>query len=69
MQVPPVLPAILKEWTKEVIRRNPTDIYAFSAQYVVVTWLLSMRVQKKIGTLVNRTCESAPGNAYPESLH
>ena len=31
-QVPPVLPAILKEWTKEVIRRNPTDIYAFSAQ-------------------------------------
>ena len=31
--VPPALPAILKAWTKEVIRSNPRDIYGFSAAW------------------------------------
>ncbi len=31
--VPPALPGILRAWTKEVIRANPQDIYAFSAQW------------------------------------
>ena len=31
--VPPTLPAILKAYTKEVIRYNPADIAAFSRDY------------------------------------
>ena len=31
--MPPALPGILRAWTKEVIRANPQDIYAFSAQW------------------------------------
>lgn len=31
--VPPALPGILKEWTKEVIRVNPQDMLQFSADY------------------------------------
>ena len=31
--VPPDLPKVLKEWTKEVIRANPADVLAFSAEY------------------------------------
>lgn len=31
--VPPTLPSILKAFTKEVIRYNPTDIPAFSRDY------------------------------------
>jgi len=33
IEVPPVLPAILKAYTKEVIRFNPKDIPAFSRDY------------------------------------
>jgi hypothetical protein len=33
ISVPPALPTIIKNWTKEVIRTNPSDIIAFSAQY------------------------------------
>ena len=31
--IPPSLPGILKEWTKEVIRKNPDDVIEFSAAY------------------------------------
>ena len=31
--VPPALPQIVKEWTKEVIRNNPKDIVGWSTQY------------------------------------
>lgn len=31
--VPPELPHVLKDWTKAVIRENPTDLLAFSLQY------------------------------------
>lgn len=31
--VPDALPQVLKEWTKEVIRANPADIIAWSAEY------------------------------------
>lgn len=31
--VPPDLPGVLKDWTKEVIRKNPTDLLKFSAEY------------------------------------
>ncbi len=31
--VPPVLPDVLKQWTKAVIRKNPDDVLAFSASY------------------------------------
>lgn len=33
ISVPPDLPGILKEWTKEVIRKNPEDLLLFSAEY------------------------------------
>lgn len=44
IKVPEQLPAILKEWTKEVIRQNPRDINEFSAQYVscLLRWLLCL---------------------------
>jgi hypothetical protein len=32
IKVPDALPEILKEWTKEVIRAQPADINAFSAE-------------------------------------
>lgn len=32
IKVPDALPEILKEYTKEVIRANPTDIMAWSAK-------------------------------------
>jgi hypothetical protein len=32
IRVPDALPEILKEYTKEVIRANPTDIHAWSAK-------------------------------------
>ena len=46
IKVPEQLPAILKEWTKEVIRQNPRDINEFSAQYVscLLRWLLRLLV-------------------------
>ncbi|GMF35489.1 unnamed protein product [Phytophthora lilii] len=31
--VPPDLPHVLKDWTKDVIRENPTDLLAFSQQW------------------------------------
>lgn len=31
--VPPELPNILKEYSKEVIRENPADLVAFSKEY------------------------------------
>jgi len=31
--IPPSLPKILKEWSKEIIRNNPDDIVDFSAKY------------------------------------
>ena len=31
--VHPELPMILKDYSKALIRENPTDIYAFSAEY------------------------------------
>ena len=31
--VPPELPNILKEYSKEVIRENPADLIAFSKEY------------------------------------
>lgn len=31
--VPPELPEILKDWSKEVIRNNPQDLAAFSKEY------------------------------------
>ena len=31
--VPPDLPGVLKDWTKEVIRKNPSDLLKFSAEY------------------------------------
>lgn len=31
--VPDDLPGILKEWTKQVIRKNPDDVLSFSADY------------------------------------
>jgi hypothetical protein len=34
IEVPPALPAILKSYTKEVIRYNPKDIPAFSRESV-----------------------------------
>lgn len=34
IRVPDVLPEVLKEWTKEVIRANSTDIIAWSAECV-----------------------------------
>jgi len=33
ISVPEELPTILKNYTKEVIRNNPSDIIAFSARY------------------------------------
>lgn len=33
ISVPEELPEILKNYSKEVIRNNPPDIYAFSARY------------------------------------
>jgi len=33
IEVPPELPGLLKAYTKEVIRYNPTDLVAFSAEY------------------------------------
>ncbi len=33
IEVPPALPALLKAYTKEVIRFNPSDIPAFSRDY------------------------------------
>jgi len=33
IEVPPALPAILKAYSKEVIRYNPPDIPAFSRDY------------------------------------
>jgi hypothetical protein len=32
IKVPDALPEVLKEWTKEVIRAQPADINAFSAE-------------------------------------
>ena len=32
IRVPEVLPDILKQWTKEVIRQNPSDVLEFSAR-------------------------------------
>ena len=32
IKVPAVLPDILKQWTKAVIRENPQDVVEFSAQ-------------------------------------
>lgn len=34
IRVPDVLPDVLKQWTKEVIRQNPSDVLAFSAKCV-----------------------------------
>lgn len=31
--MPPELPNILKEYSKEVIRENPSDLIAFSKEY------------------------------------
>ena len=31
--VPPELPGILKDYSKEVIRENPDDLVAFSKEY------------------------------------
>lgn len=31
--VPPALPQVLKDWTKAVIRENPTDLLAFSHRW------------------------------------
>jgi hypothetical protein len=31
--VPPALPGILKAWTKEVVRKNPSDVTAWSKKY------------------------------------
>eukprot|EP00343_Euplotes_focardii_P002262 CAMPEP_0205807734 /NCGR_PEP_ID=MMETSP0205-20121125/11502_1 /ASSEMBLY_ACC=CAM_ASM_000278 /TAXON_ID=36767 /ORGANISM="Euplotes focardii, Strain TN1" /LENGTH=72 /DNA_ID=CAMNT_0053082337 /DNA_START=20 /DNA_END=238 /DNA_ORIENTATION=- len=33
IEVPDDLPGILKDYSKEVIRNNPEDIYAFSRKY------------------------------------
>eukprot|EP00472_Partenskyella_glossopodia_P012839 CAMPEP_0197516648 /NCGR_PEP_ID=MMETSP1318-20131121/1511_1 /TAXON_ID=552666 /ORGANISM="Partenskyella glossopodia, Strain RCC365" /LENGTH=71 /DNA_ID=CAMNT_0043065525 /DNA_START=173 /DNA_END=388 /DNA_ORIENTATION=+ len=33
IQVPPMLPGIMKAWTKEVIRCGPEDIVKFSKEY------------------------------------
>lgn len=33
--VPPALPSILKAWTKAIIRANPDDVNAWSAECVV----------------------------------
>ncbi len=33
IEVPPALPSILKAFTKEIIRFNPSDIPAFSRDY------------------------------------
>lgn len=33
ISVPEELPEVLKNYSKEVIRNNPPDIYAFSARY------------------------------------
>lgn len=33
IEVPPELPLVLKEWTKEIIRFSPEDPISFSAEY------------------------------------
>ena len=35
IKVPAVLPDVLKQWTKAVIRENPSDVVGFSAEYDV----------------------------------
>lgn len=56
--VPNDLPALLKNYSKEVIRANPQNIYAFSARYFENL----MREQgKNIDTIVQ------PGSAEPSA--
>jgi len=52
--VPPALPALLKAYTQEVIRYNPTDLAAFSRDYFAalanndIEHFLSLQQQQQV---------------------
>lgn len=51
--VPPELPHILKEWTKSVIRENPSDLLTFSLRYYQDQMSMASQ-QKAIETQIRR---------------